>query len=148
MNRNHTPMTRDGLLPLHVIPMQSLIIFLFSFPISPFALFWKQPQSSSSNLIHRELEALRTTMAFAHYLLAVPVEPSKHPKPSLRTSSPSLFSSSSQSLHSIPCATFSSLRSKAHALSILPRFRRIGHKGISSSVAATFVHLPLDLCCL
>ncbi|KAB1199949.1 hypothetical protein CJ030_MR0G008867 [Morella rubra] len=67
-------------------------------------------------------------MAFAHYLLAVPVEPSKHPKSSLPTSSPSLLSSSSQSLHSIPFAPFSSLRSKAHALSILPRFRRIGHK--------------------
>ncbi|XP_059437715.1 uncharacterized protein LOC132170667 [Corylus avellana] len=61
-------------------------------------------------------------MAFAHYLLAVPVEPSKLLKTSLPTSS-----SSSPSLFSLAFAS-SSLRSNARKPSICSRFRRIGHK--------------------
>lgn len=61
-------------------------------------------------------------MAFAHYLLAVPVEPSRCPKkPSI--SNPS-FSISSK------CLNFSSsLFSRAHKHSIFARFDKIGHKG-------------------
>jgi len=64
-------------------------------------------------------------MAFAHYLLAVPVEPSKHLKTSLTTSFSS--SSSSPSLFSVTFAS-SSLWSKARKPSIFSRFHRIGHK--------------------
>ncbi|KAK7346318.1 hypothetical protein VNO80_20834 [Phaseolus coccineus] len=59
-------------------------------------------------------------MAFAHYLLAVPVEPSDCPKPS--TSNPPLSISSH-------CLNFSpTLRPKTHNLSLFARLRRIAHK--------------------
>jgi len=61
-------------------------------------------------------------MAFAHSLLAVPVEPSKLLKTSLPASS-----SSSPPLFSLAFAS-SSLRSKARKPSIFSKFRRIGHK--------------------
>nr|XP_023873295.1 uncharacterized protein LOC111985880 [Quercus suber] len=64
-------------------------------------------------------------MAFAHYMLAVPVEPSIHPKISALNSS---FSHS----HSLCFASSSSSRrSKSPNLSILPTFRKIGHKAKS-----------------
>uniref|UniRef100_A0A7N2M0U6 Uncharacterized protein n=1 Tax=Quercus lobata TaxID=97700 RepID=A0A7N2M0U6_QUELO len=62
-------------------------------------------------------------MAFAHYMLAVPVESSNHPKISVLNSS---FSHS----HSL-CFASSSHRSKSPYLSILPTFRKIGHKAKS-----------------
>ncbi|KAK7834130.1 hypothetical protein CFP56_024895 [Quercus suber] len=64
-------------------------------------------------------------MAFAHYMLAVPVEPSIHPKISALNSS---FSHS----HSLCFASSSSSRrSKSPNLSILSTFRKIGHKAKS-----------------
>lgn len=62
-------------------------------------------------------------MAFAHYMLAVPVESSNHPKISVLNSS---FSHS----HSL-CFASSSHRSKSPNLSVLPTFRKIGHKAKS-----------------
>ncbi|WVZ23993.1 hypothetical protein V8G54_002537 [Vigna mungo] len=60
-------------------------------------------------------------MAFAHYLLAVPVEPCEYPK--LPISNPPLSISSH-------CLNLSStLRPKTHNLSLFSRLRRIAHKG-------------------
>ena len=66
-------------------------------------------------------------MAFAHYLVAVPIEISKHAKTSIFPSS----SSSSASIESLSSFAFtsSSLLSKARNLSIFPRIHRIRHKG-------------------
>ncbi|XP_052197860.1 uncharacterized protein LOC127804851 [Diospyros lotus] len=76
-------------------------------------------------------------MAFAHYLIAVPVEAFTSQKTSILTASaaslplsssspsssllPALFSSSSSS-------SYSSLKSKACKLSVFPKLRRISHK--------------------
>ena len=90
---------------------------------APILLFSSSP--SNSILTERELKTLKLlrieTMAFAHYRLALPVESSNHPKISVLNSS---FSHS----HSL-CFASSSHRSKSPNLSILPTFRKIGHKG-------------------
>ena len=91
----------------------------------PILLFSSSP--SNSILTERELKNLKLlrieTMAFAHYRLALPVESPNHPKISVLNSS---FSHSH--FHSL-CFASSSHRSKSPNLSILPTFRKIGHKG-------------------
>ncbi|KAA3457563.1 UspA [Gossypium australe] len=65
-------------------------------------------------------------MAFAHYLFAVPMDTSIHPKISIP---PSFCSTESPS--SLPFPSFSSPfppLSKARNLSIFPRINRVGHK--------------------
>ncbi|KAG8497635.1 hypothetical protein CXB51_008968 [Gossypium anomalum] len=65
-------------------------------------------------------------MAFAHYLFAVPMDTSIHPKISIP---PSFCSTESPS--SLPFPSFSSpfhSLSKARNLSIFPRINRVGHK--------------------
>uniref|UniRef100_A0A0R0FPW0 Uncharacterized protein n=1 Tax=Glycine max TaxID=3847 RepID=A0A0R0FPW0_SOYBN len=91
-------------------------------------------------------------MAFAHYLLAVPVEPSPNfptnpPKPN-----PSLSSSSSSSISSHCFNLSSSLRPKH---SLFSRFRRICHKAkakpqepevtVASDAFTQFKHLLLPI---
>ncbi|CAJ1942299.1 unnamed protein product [Sphenostylis stenocarpa] len=87
-------------------------------------------------------------MAFAHYLLAVPVEPSPNfPKPP--TSNPPLSISSH-------CLNLSAtLRPKTHKLSLFARLRRIGHKAkakpqepevsVASDAFTEFKHLLLPI---
>ncbi|KAK9285730.1 hypothetical protein L1049_024929 [Liquidambar formosana] len=93
-------------------------------------------------------------MAFAHYLLAVPVEPSDPHRTSILTSS---SSSSPGSLFSIAFSSSSSLslRSKARKLSIFSKFRRIGHKAkvkpqesevsLAAEAFTNFKHLLLPI---
>ena len=94
---------------------------------APILLFSSSP--SNSILTERELKTLKLlrieTMAFAHYRLALPVESPNHPKISVLNSS---FSHSHSRSHSL-CFASSSRRSKSPKLSILPTFRKIGHKG-------------------
>ncbi|KAK6924531.1 hypothetical protein RJ641_010731 [Dillenia turbinata] len=67
-------------------------------------------------------------MAFAHYLLAVPVETNTF-KVSLLTSSSSSSSSSSSCASLFSISFSSSLCSKARSkISIFPKFRKLGHK--------------------
>ncbi|KAE8010668.1 hypothetical protein FH972_007018 [Carpinus fangiana] len=79
-------------------------------------------------------------MAFAHYFLAVPVEPSKLLKTYLPTSS-----SSSPPLFSLAFAS-SSLRSKARKPSIFSKFRRIGHKVSVSFISSIAGGLMFIVC--
>ncbi|XVF18072.1 hypothetical protein REPUB_Repub10bG0180000 [Reevesia pubescens] len=80
-------------------------------------------------------------MAFAHYLVAVPIDTSKHTKTSILTSS-----SSTESLSSL--AFTSSSLFKARNLSIFPRMNRIRHKAkaepqeseVNMAAADAFTH--------
>ena len=117
--------------PLHVAPpMQSLSASCFEYfslalsrnsKPTHFLKFNPHREASLSELKLWSSENWIETMAFAHYMLAVPVESSNHPKISVLNSS---FSHS----HSL-CFASSSHRSKSPNLSILPTFRKIGHKG-------------------
>ncbi|KAJ7953167.1 Rossmann-like alpha/beta/alpha sandwich fold containing protein [Quillaja saponaria] len=90
-------------------------------------------------------------MAFAHHLLAVPVETSKHLK------TPILMPSSSSSSGSLFSVTFSStrLRSKAPKLCIFRGFHRIGHRAkakpqepevsVATDAFTQFKHLLLPI---
>lgn len=78
-------------------------------------------------------------MAFAHYLLAVPVETSNSPlKASILSSS---SHSSYRSLFSIAhsSSSSSSLNLKPRNLSLFPKLLRIGHKGIIIIIIPIFV---------
>ncbi|PON53502.1 Rossmann-like alpha/beta/alpha sandwich fold containing protein [Parasponia andersonii] len=63
-------------------------------------------------------------MAFAHYLPAISVETSRHPKDSFPASSSSSFS---ECLFSVPFSS-ASLRSRDRQVSLFTRFSRMGHK--------------------
>ncbi|XVF15965.1 hypothetical protein REPUB_Repub09cG0201300 [Reevesia pubescens] len=62
-------------------------------------------------------------MAFAHYLVAVPIDTSKHPRNSILSSSSSFI----ESLSSLAFTSSSSFY-KARNLSVFPRINRIRHK--------------------
>ncbi|KDP23968.1 hypothetical protein JCGZ_25356 [Jatropha curcas] len=66
-------------------------------------------------------------MAFAQYLLAVPVETSTHPKITILNSTASSSSAASSSCSSLYFSS-SSNWSKAQKLSFFPKLQRIGHK--------------------
>ncbi|XWS33900.1 hypothetical protein CRYUN_Cryun22dG0122700 [Craigia yunnanensis] len=87
-------------------------------------------------------------MAFSHYLVAVPIDTSKHAKASI------LPSSSIEPLSSL-AFTSSSLLSKARNLSIFPRIHRIRHKAkaepqesevnLAADAFTNFKHLLLPI---
>ncbi|RDX78918.1 hypothetical protein CR513_40729, partial [Mucuna pruriens] len=86
------------------------------------ALYYQAPESGVKWEVSSSSTVSHHFMAFAHYLLAVPVEVSrKFPKPQI--SNPSL-SISSHCLN-LP----STLRPKTHKHSLFARLRRIAHKG-------------------
>ncbi|XP_059642725.1 uncharacterized protein LOC132284624 [Cornus florida] len=96
-------------------------------------------------------------MAFAHYLLAVPVETSNPHKTSILTSSSSSssFASPFSVAFSSSSSSSSSLKSKVNKLSIFPRLRREGHRGrvkpqesefsLAADAFTNFKHLLLPI---
>jgi hypothetical protein len=71
-------------------------------------------------------------MAFAHYLVAVPTEPSNLTKAALFRTSPPPPPPPPLSFnknHSDLTLSSTSLKTKARKLSIFPKFRRTGQKG-------------------
>ncbi|KAH8508187.1 hypothetical protein H0E87_010352 [Populus deltoides] len=94
-------------------------------------------------------------MAFAHYLVAVPTEPSNLTKAALfSTSSPPPPLSFNKN-HSDLTLSSTSLKTKARKLSIFPKFRRTGQKGkakakesevsLAAEAFTNFKHLLLPI---
>ncbi|KAB5556753.1 hypothetical protein DKX38_007662 [Salix brachista] len=98
-------------------------------------------------------------MAFAHYLVAVPTEPSILTKAALFSTSSSSSSASPplsfNKNHSDLTFSSTSLKTKARKLSIFPRFRRIGQKvkakakesevSLAAEAFTNFKHLLLPI---
>lgn len=106
--------------------------FLLSFLIksfqAPSCLFWNPiPHQSGPLPSERERERVvfpNSSMALAHFSLAVPVETSNPHNTSLIT-----YSSCSLLPIAFPSSTFSPLKATTPTLSVVPKTRRISHKG-------------------
>ncbi|KAJ9146928.1 hypothetical protein P3X46_029141 [Hevea brasiliensis] len=91
-----------------------LVLLLFASLLALFRLFFSV------------LRAQLLSMAFAHCLLAVPVDTSNHPKTTIPNSFSSPSAAAAESL-SLSLSSFS-IGSNSRKLSIFPRLQRIGHK--------------------